>query len=773
MNTADRWRVNHWSPWGADPSGINNYSSHLVGALNAHVDLTVIHPTEIDPVLRTRRPRDIVTPTLDDADVDIFHVGNHLTYHHWMIGPMMRRGGIAVLHEWSIYDIFRPMFYRSWHLWEREMRHNGETNMQLARYRAEPGFLMAHPMNRRVFDSADVVVVHTEWLRELALRTFPDADVRYIPHAGHVWPAEKVTTNSPITVLGGVGRHKRVSSAVEAFAHIAGRFSHAKMRIVGRGDDRAEIQRLRDLALELNIDSRIEWHLNVDRATYLRLLGESLLIVSLRSDTAGEMSGVLIEAWGAGRVAVTSDQPQFRPFDERYCRRVSLGDDGTSQLASIMASALQDPASFESDGAAALDLIRSEYSFETVAAQYSELVNEVATRRNRRSTRGVNIYGSWGTPSGVAEGSRRHARALLHSDIAVTLPYGFRLPNYDVAVVPREFAQVEKHPHFATNILMANINEFHEIPSQALGSPAAPHWNIAVWIYEFSEIPLVLLPRFELIDEIWSLSNFATTTFRRYFNGPIQQLPHIVEPRAQSTDSSEVRRRYALRPDATVVMFSFDFASGWARKNPLAVIAAFRDAVAQEHDANAQLVMKVSGLVEPYRSQLVSELETVHGVLIDAHLSETELGDLFHSIDVYCSLHRAEGFGLGMAEAMAIGKMVIGTNYSGNLDFMNEHNSRLVSYKIRAMSEQDAAANPGLTRIALVGSPWAEADHDDAVLALRESFDPARRERLGQKARHDIARGFSTQAATTMMRQRLEELSVSLEAQRTIWPRVS
>jgi glycosyltransferase involved in cell wall biosynthesis len=768
-----RWRINHWSPWGTDASGINNYSTHLVRALDEHLDITVIHPTEVDPELRSRRPRDLVTPTLDDADVDIYHVGNFLTFHHWMIGPLMRRGGIAVLHEWSIYDIFRPMFYRSWHLWEREMHYNGETNFELARYRADPGFLMAHPMNRRVFESADIVVVHTPWLREIAREKYPHADVRYIPHAGHVWPSQPITSNSPITVLGGIGRHKRVASAVEAFAQVAARVPDARLRIVGRGDDKAEIQRLRDLALELNIDSRIEWHLNVDRESYLRLLGESLLIVTLRSDTAGEMSGVLVEAWGAGRVAVTSDQPQFRHFDERFCRRVSLGDHGTSELAQIMSEALADPASFAVAGELARELICSEYSFERVARQYADLVDELAKKSEQRTTHGVNIYGSWGTPSGVAEGARRHARALVASGFPVTVPYGFRLADYDVRLVPREFSRLEKHPKFAVNLLMANINEFHEIPPSALGSPSAPHWNIGTWIYEFSEIPLVLQPRFKMVDEIWSLSQFATTTFRRYFDGPINQLPHIVDPRPQSSEVSLVRRQYGLRHDACVVMFSFDFSSGWARKNPLAVIAAFRDATQAEPDANAQLVMKVSGLTAQYRALLVSQLETVDGVLIDEHLSEAEMGDLFHAIDVYCSLHRAEGFGLGMAEAMALGKMVIGTNYSGNLDFMNAQNSRLVSFQPASMSEQDAAANPGLQRIAIIGSSWAQPEHDDAVAALRESFDPATQHALGERARVDIARHYSTSAATQMMRNRLEELSLTLQSQRTLWPRLT
>ena len=90
MSSSPRRRVNHWSPWGSDESGIANYSSHLVPALNELLDVTIVHPSERDAKLRTRRPRDLVQPTLDDADVNIFHIGNHLSFHHWMIGPLLR-----------------------------------------------------------------------------------------------------------------------------------------------------------------------------------------------------------------------------------------------------------------------------------------------------------------------------------------------------------------------------------------------------------------------------------------------------------------------------------------------------------------------------------------------------------------------------------------------------------------------------------------------------------------------------------------------------------
>jgi glycosyltransferase involved in cell wall biosynthesis len=222
-----------------------------------------------------------------------------------------------------------------------------------------------------------------------------------------------------------------------------------------------------------------------------------------------------------------------------------------------------------------------------------------------------------------------------------------------------------------------------------------------------------------------------------------------------------------------VVLYTFDFGSGWARNNPLAVVRAFRRAHDEEPNVDTQLVMKASGLTREHRVVLVNELATTDAVLIDDHLSDSDLGDLFHASDVYCSLHRAEGFGLGMAEAMAIGKAVIGTRYSGNLEFMNDANSLLVDYTKARITSADAVANPGVERIVTMGSPWAEPSFTAAVEALRQSFQPAVRERLGAAARNDMATKFSGPAASDIIQKRLVELRESLMGFRSNWPRFS
>jgi len=146
-------------------------------------------------------------------------------------------------------------------------------------------------------------------------------------------------------------------------------------------------------------------------------------------------------------------------------------------------------------------------------------------------------------------------------------------------------------------------------------------------------------------------------------------------------------------------------------------------------------------------------------VLIDAHVSPQQFADVLHACDAYASLHRAEGFGLGMAEAMSLGKTVLGTAYSGNLDFMNDENSLLVSSTPRKITRADMRANPGIDHVVQRGVTWAEPDHDDAVQQLRRALDPDVREHFGPRAARTMAEGFSESVVVEKVRRRLSEFS--------------
>jgi glycosyltransferase involved in cell wall biosynthesis len=198
--------------------------------------------------------------------------------------------------------------------------------------------------------------------------------------------------------------------------------------------------------------------------------------------------------------------------------------------------------------------------------------------------------------------------------------------------------------------------------------------------------------------------------------------------------------------------FSFDYRSGWSRKNPDGAVRAFRDANLGD---DAVLVVKSSYLTPEFARALREEAGHAAVIFMDGYIDSALLSDLFCAADVYLSLHRCEGFGLGMAESMRLGKTVIGTAYSGNLDYMNPNNSLLVDWTPGHVRRTDLDANPGLETVVDLGSPWAEPSHDAAVAAIRSAMDIDQRIARGARAANEIAQTHSGSTVGERARQRL------------------
>jgi glycosyltransferase involved in cell wall biosynthesis len=224
-------------------------------------------------------------------------------------------------------------------------------------------------------------------------------------------------------------------------------------------------------------------------------------------------------------------------------------------------------------------------------------------------------------------------------------------------------------------------------------------------------------------------------------------MPLPVPPPPEAVQS---RADFGLPEEAFIFLFTFDVSSQMARKNPLGLIRAFRRAFPSPHGVT--LVLKFTNA--EYDRTAVRELQreaTSGVVLLGGYMSRQELGSLMRCADCYVSLHRSEGFGIGIAEAMALGKPVIATGYSGNADLMTPENSYPVDYRIVPI-ERDHGPY-------LRGYSWAEPDLNHAAALMRQVVENrAESAARGSLAARQIA-GTRTPARTGAgVRSRLEAI---------------
>ena len=215
---------------------------------------------------------------------------------------------------------------------------------------------------------------------------------------------------------------------------------------------------------------------------------------------------------------------------------------------------------------------------------------------------------------------------------------------------------------------------------------------------------------------IIAMSDFNYSYYKRAFSDqPVYKILYPFRPKLTVAPPPEnLRERLGIAKDDFVVFFNFDFGS-YYRKNITAELKAF--ALAFKGDKKAKLVFKTKG-ADANRHQ-VAEMMALVGELgigeqfvhIPQYLSRADLDGLTAACDVYLSLHRAEGFGLGMAEAMSQGKPVVATNWSANTEFCRPDTAWCIPYRIV----------PVLPHEYMVATKeWAEADVEAAAAALRE-----------------------------------------------------
>jgi glycosyltransferase involved in cell wall biosynthesis len=275
---------------------------------------------------------------------------------------------------------------------------------------------------------------------------------------------------------------------------------------------------------------------------------------------------------------------------------------------------------------------------------------------------------------------------------------------------------------------------------------------IGVWAWETDQVPDRWKSSFQLLDEIWVYTDYVADNLARAASIPVRRVP----PPVLRPEPGDVQLDLGL-PGGFRFMFMFDFFSTIQRKNPVGLVEAFR--LAFEAGEGPQLVIKtINGVHRPHAlEQLLwaaRDRPDIH--VVDRSLGARERDALVTACDCYVSLHRSEGFGLTLAECMALGKPVIATAFSGPADFMTEQNSYPVPFEmIRVGADCEIYPSHGT---------WADPDVERAAALMRRVVEnPEEAAAKGQRAREDVERMYSPQAIGELMRTRLEEL-------RALWP---
>ncbi|HWT91943.1 MAG TPA: glycosyltransferase, partial [Solirubrobacteraceae bacterium] len=285
----------------------------------------------------------------------------------------------------------------------------------------------------------------------------------------------------------------------------------------------------------------------------------------------------------------------------------------------------------------------------------------------------------------------------------------------------------------------------------ALGPAFDDRRAIGLWWWEVDRLRGRWLRAFDGLDEVWAGSAYVADLL-----APVSPVPVLRMPLPVSTPRAADLPRGALGlPDGFTFGFVFDHASTLGRKNPLGLIEAFSRAFPPGEPGDEHLVLKTLGgdrHPDAHARVLAAAARHPRVTVIDRHLDVEEKNALIERLDAYVSLHRAEGFGLTIAEAMLLGTPVIATDYGGSRDFVTSFNGWPVDFKL-------APVGPGNDPYPADGE-WAEPDLEHAAAVLREvAARPEEAARRAERAAAEVAHAHAPARVGALMVQRLRTLS--------------
>ena len=359
---------------------------------------------------------------------------------------------------------------------------------------------------------------------------------------------------------------------------------------------------------------------------------------------------------------------------------------------------------------------------------------------------GINVAGHVSGGLGIGEAVRANIKACQSADIPFVIN-NLDIPGEEYPDYTHVDFFSEENP-YPINLIQLNADQVESFVNYAGSKYFQNRYNIGFWYWEMLTFPKEWLSAFDVFDEIWVGSSYGAEAISALSPIPVIKInPSLSLPRPYTS-----REELELPKDKFIFLFIFDFTSIFERKNPLATIEAFKKAFNSNNNEDVLLIIKFKNAdhFPTQRDQLLSAIGSEPSIkVIDGFLTKDALYGLIYSCNCYVSLHRSEGFGLTMAEAMFYGKPVIATGYSSNLEFMNVGNSFLVKYNLITLTEDFGPYKKG--------NIWADADVDHAAQLMRYVFENYEQAlQVGARAAYEVKSLLSPQAIGNKIKNRLE-----------------
>lgn len=360
---------------------------------------------------------------------------------------------------------------------------------------------------------------------------------------------------------------------------------------------------------------------------------------------------------------------------------------------------------------------------------------------------GVDVVGFFNGEFGLAEAGRLLVRSL-------------RSVNYPVSTMLTTVPNHRNNHYFPTEnvwqhdtaIISVNSTELPDVYRTFGPDPFRNRHVIGQWFWELEEFPQRCHIGYEYVNELWASTKFIQETISKYApaNVKVVHMPLPLLP--PDVDESIKRDVFNIDNDRFMFLFTFDFCSSTARKNPQGVIKAFKQAFI-ENEGPILVIKSVNEHVFP--GQLDGLMAYAEGrkdiIFFNEHFDHAKVSALRNLCDCYVSLHRSEGLGLTISEAMCLGKPVIATGYSGNMDFMTENNSIPISWEY-------VFAGPNAFPYQ-ADARWAEPNINEASHAMRYMYsNQAMAKKLGNQAKKDMEEKFSLETCGHRMVEHLNTL---------------